>query len=208
MLQITKYCIAEKGQVYLNGNPCLAEPAASLEQLITALQGQFKITHPRFGKMDRLSQLGFSIADILLQDTKLAEKHDPYKLGIVLSNSASSLDTDLKYWESVSGIPSPGLFVYTLPNIVLAEISIKNNFKGENYFFISERIDSHLLFCHISEMLANNRLQACIGGWVEVLNNEYKAFMFLAEQKEADALMEFTEENISIIYNTIPLWNS
>jgi len=208
MLQITRYCKAESGQATLNGSQCLPIPSSSLEELVAALVQQNHVVHPRFGKMDRLSQLGFTIAEIVLQGTNLAAKHEPHKVGVVLSNSASSLDTDMKFWESTSNIPSPSLFVYTLPNIVLAEICIKNNFKGENYFFVSEKMDAHLLFCHISEMLTNNRVDACLGGWVEVFENSYNAFVFLVEKSPAKETVEFTEENILNIYNTTPLWNN
>jgi hypothetical protein len=208
MLRITKYCSASNGQAYLNGEPCLGSSVINMELLIEALVQKYKITHPRFGKMDRLAQLGFTIADVVLQDTHLADTHDPFKLGMVLSNSASSLDTDVKYWESTSSIPSPALFVYTLPNIVLAEISIKNKFKGENYFFISEKPDFHFLHSYISEMFENKRLEACLSGWVEVLENNYNAFLFLIEEKQNENFSEFTEENITTIYNKTLQWNS
>lgn len=207
MLRITKYCSASYGQAYLNGEQCLGTSVKNMELLIEALVQKYNVTHPRFGKMDRLSQLGFTIADIVLQDTNLAETHDPFKLGMVLSNSASSLDTDQKYWESVSQIPSPALFVYTLPNIVLAEISIKNKFKGENYFFISEKPDCHFLHTYISELLENKRLEACLSGWVEVLGDNYKAFLFLVEEKQDENFLEFTEENITTIIKTLQ-WNN
>ncbi len=200
MLLISGYCNASNGQAYLNGEPCLDSPVKNLESLIEALIQKYKVTHPRFGKMDRLSQLGFTIADMILQNTHLADTHDPFKLGMVLSNSSSSLDTDIKYWESTSGIPSPALFVYTLPNIVLAEISIKNKFKGENYFFISEKPDFNLLHTYITEMFISKRLEACLGGWVEVLENNFDAFLFLVEEKQHANMLEFTEENITTIY--------
>lgn len=207
MLKITGYCTALNGQAFLNGKPCLDNSVDSFKEMIDELVIKYKITHPRFGKMDRLSQLGFTIADLVLQGTGLTEIHEPFKLGIVLSNSSSSLDTDLKYWESTANIPSPSLFVYTLPNIVLAEICIKNNFKGENFFFVSEKPDFKLLYSTISEMLSN-RLDACLGGWVEVLGESYEAFIFLAEHGQDDPTHEFTEENIKNIYNTTPLWNN
>jgi hypothetical protein len=68
--------------------------------------------------------------------------NDPYATGIVLSNSNASLDADIKYYDSVANIPSPALFVYTLPNIVIGEISIKHSFKGENAFFIFDSFDA------------------------------------------------------------------
>ena len=208
MLKITTYCKALNGQAFLNGKPCLDSSAVSFKELIDELVRKYKITHPRFGKMDSLSKLGFTVADLVLQGTRLAEIHEPYKLGVVLSNSSSSLDTDLKYLESTAGIPSPSLFVYTLPNIVLAEICIKNNFKGENFFFVSEKPDFKLLYMTINEMLDSNRLDACLGGWTEVLGEEYEAFIFLAEHGLDDPTHEFSEENIQNIYNTTPLWNS
>jgi hypothetical protein len=208
VLKITTYCKAFNGQAFLNGKLCLDASADSFKEMIDELVRKYKITHPRFGKMDSLSQLGFTVADLVLQGTRLAEIHEPYKLGVVLSNSSSSLDTDLKYQESTTGIPSPSLFVYTLPNIVLAEICIKNNFKGENCFFVSEKPDFKLLYMIISEMLDSNRLDACLGGWVEVLDEKYEAFIFLAEHGLDDPTREFTEENIRNIYNATPLWNS
>lgn len=192
----------------MNGFPCLKEPVGTFQQLVDEIVKTKQVSHLRLGKLDHLSQLGFVMSDILLHETKPFEKTYCFKRGIVFGNSVSSLDTDLKYWESTRNIASPALFVYTLPNIVLAEISIKNNFKGESFFFISEKIDVKLLFNTINDFFSTGRLDICLGGWIDVLNGEYDAFVFLAEKEKPETDRELTVENLIKIYNTIPVWSS
>ena len=93
--------------------------------------------------MDSLSKLGWLAAEILLKDSFNKEALSVRKMsGLVFANANSSLDTDIKYYETAKDIASPALFVYTLPNIVIGEICIRHNFKGENAFFISEQFDA------------------------------------------------------------------
>ena len=58
---------------------------------------------------------------------------DHSRTAIVFANRSSSLDTDFKYQESINSqenyFPSPAVFVYTLPNICVGEISIKHQLK-------------------------------------------------------------------------------
>ncbi|CAM6004753.1 unnamed protein product [Sphagnum balticum] len=71
---------------------------------------------------------------------------DAYKvledIAVIVSCAHSSLDTDRRYWESVeAGAPSPSLFVYTLPNVMLGEICIRWGIKGENTCMVSDTFD-------------------------------------------------------------------
>ena len=91
----------------------------------------FAFDYPKFYRMDNLSKLGWLAAEVLFQDVSI-KPYQPEDVGIVLANRSSSLDTDIKYFESVKTIPSPALFVYTLPNIVMGEICIRHVLKGEN----------------------------------------------------------------------------
>ena len=59
----------------------------------------------------------------------------------MICNADASLDTDIKYLATTKELPSPSVFVYTLPNIMIGEICIRNHFKGESFFFISENPD-------------------------------------------------------------------
>jgi hypothetical protein len=145
--------------------------------------------------MDSPSKLGFLTSEVLLNDFPLAEKYAPEEIGVVLFNANSSLDTDKKYFRTVSDIASPSLFVYTLPNIVIGEICIRNKIKGENHFFISKAFDPEL-FCGIVENLfETGAVKACLCGWVDWLDDEYKAWMMLVETGGTAGGKAFTKEN-------------
>src|SRR5580658_10472690 len=59
------------------------------------------VNYPRFYKMDNLSKLGWLAAEILLQDGFQAGDYRAEEIGIVLANANASLDTDLKYFDTV-----------------------------------------------------------------------------------------------------------
>jgi hypothetical protein len=150
--------------------------------------------------MDNLSKLGWLATEVLLQNSFDRGKYKPEDIGIVLSNAHASLDTDIKYYESTRTMASPALFVYTLPNIVIGEISIRNHFKGENAFFITEDFDAGFIEQYVSNLIKNNILQCCICGWVDVLGNQYKATLFLIEQEKSANSVNFTKENLFKIH--------
>ena len=152
--------------------------------------------------MDNLSKLGWLATEILLKDNFNAVACKAEEVGIVLSNANASLDTDIKYYETAKDIASPALFVYTLPNIVIGEISIRHHFKGENAFFISEKFDAEFIEQYVSGLLNNNILQCCICGWVELLEDQYKAVLFLVENEPGSPKKLFTKENLNKIYQS------
>jgi hypothetical protein len=122
------------------------------------------------------------------------------QVGVVLSNASSSLDTDIKYLETTKDIASPALFVYTLPNIVIGEICIRHQFKGENAFFIFDEFDAAFIEQYVSNLINNNNLQCCICGWVDILDETYKTVLFLVEKNKTPDSKLFIQENINKIY--------
>jgi hypothetical protein len=138
--------------------------------------------YPKFYKMDHLSKLGWLAAEVLLKDSFDKVKYAPEDVGLVFMNASASLDADIKYYDSTKEIASPALFVYTLPNIVIGEISIRHNFKGENAFFIFEKFDPDFLSGYVSDLFENDIVQVCICGWIEVLGEAYKAVLYLVEK--------------------------
>lgn len=150
--------------------------------------------------MDNLSKLGWLTAEILLKDSFRAGKYQPEAIGVVLANASSSLDTDIKYYETAKDIASPALFVYTLPNIVIGEICIRHHFTGETAFFIFDAFDAAFIEQYVSNLFNNNILQCCICGWVELLDDQYKAVLFLVEKDKAGQDNLFTKENMNKTY--------
>ncbi|HMK27742.1 MAG TPA: hypothetical protein VK483_17045 [Chitinophagaceae bacterium] len=197
---ITASCIISDHVVYKNGSPLFENKDASPADFLLSVYRHFEINYPKFYKMDNLSKLGWLATEILLKDSSFKSKYSPEAIGVVLSNASSSLDTDIKYYDSVKEIPSPSLFVYTLPNIVIGEICIRHNIKGENAFFVFDDFNAVFIENYVSNLINNNILQSCICGWVELLDDQYKSVLFLVEKERSGQSILFTKENINKIY--------
>ena len=175
-----------------------AANADSIQSFLLSAYQYLKIDYPKFYKMDNLSKLGFLASEVLLKDENLKVNQD--KIGIVLTNANSSLDADEKYFQSIKEMASPALFVYTLPNIVMGEICIRNKFKGENSFFVFDTFNAKFLAQYVGELFNNNIIQLCIAGWVDVLDENYKAVLFLISKNKAENALLFNEDNMNTIF--------
>jgi len=197
---ITSYCTIAKGIISKNGQQVFAQDGDIAAFLLAAYQ-HLQLNYPKFYKMDNLSKLGWLAAEVLLKDSFDKAAYQPEDTAVILANANSSLDDDLKYWDSIKDGASPSLFVYTLPNIVIGEICIRNHFKGEQALYIQPDYDAEFIAKQVSYLLDNNIQQACICGWVDVFEQDYKAVLFLIEKKKTDASVEFSAEQMSEIFN-------
>ena len=197
---ITSYCTIAKGIISKNGQQVFAQDGDIAAFLLAANQ-HLQQNYTKFYKMDNLSKLGWLAAEVLLKDSFDKAAYQPEDTAVILANANSSLDDDLKYWDSIKDGASPSLFVYTLPNIVIGEICIRNHFKGEQALYIQPDYDAEFIAKQVSYLLDNNIQQACICGWVDVFEQDYKAVLFLIEKKKTDASIEFSAEQMSEIFN-------
>ena len=173
-----------------------------LPDFLLSIYKYLDLKYVRFYKMDNLSKLGWLASEVLLKDSFLAEKYRPDETGLVLSNASSSLDTDLTYSKTIKEIPSPSVFVYTLPNIMIGEICIRNHFTGETAFFIFEHFDAGFVEHYVNNLMNMHHLQACICGWVELMENDYKAVLFLVEKEKGAQANLFTKQNMDKIFQS------
>jgi hypothetical protein len=199
---ITSYCTISQEVVYKNEVPVFENRGADLPAFLLSAYQHFELNYPKFYKMDNLSKLGWLATEVLLKGSTIKE-YAPETVGLVLTNANASLDSDKKYMKSVADIPSPALFVYTLPNIMTGEICIRNNFKGEDAFFIFEKFDAAFIELYVNNLLTNNILKACICGWVDVLGDNYKAVLFLVEKVVSDKPILFTRDNLDNIFDNL-----
>lgn len=197
---ITGTCSISNNKAFLNGNQVFAVSAKILDELLPAIYQHFQFSYPKFHKMDNLSKLGWLAAELLLKDFDKSNYHSE-QVGTVLANANSSLDMDLKYYDSIKDVPSPSLFVYTLPNIVAGEICIRHNFKGENAFFVQPQFDTGFMQQQVNYLLDKNILEACICGWIDVLGQDYHATLFLVEKVKKQNAERFSAESMEVIFN-------
>jgi len=196
---IIAHCQIINSTVYKNGEQLFKSWATNAQDVFTEIYQHLNLNYPKFYKMDGISKLGWLASEILLQGNGNIKQAKPPDVGLMLANTNASLDTDIKYLQTVHDFASPGLFVYTLPNIVAGEICIRNNFKGENAFFIFDEFNAAFTEQYVNYLLDNNILEFCICGWIEVLKESYKAVLFLAGKTPTGSL--FSKENMNDIFN-------
>lgn len=197
---IHSYCGIKNNTILLNGNPVFSSTTDSFPDFIKEASVSLQTDYPRLFKMDNLSKLAFLAADVLLN--KNPEKNQ--NTAILFSNRASSLDTDRKHQESITDkehyYPSPSVFVYTLPNICIGEISIKHQLLSENSFFIFERFNAEHLYIHASQLLKTKKADQVLCGWIDFDNEAYEAFLYLVSENGST---EHNTEEINRIYKTL-----
>ena len=203
MPYINSWCRIRRNIIVANGQTVWEDPGADVSTFLTNAYRRLDIGYPKFYKMDRLSQLGFLAAEILLHDRFDKNEYPAEAVAVVLANAHSSLDTDVRYQQSMSVIPSPALFVYTLPNIVIGEICIRHQLKGENTFFVFEQYDIPFLNDYINQLLEQNNAQAVIGGWVDIFQDQYEAFLYLVEKKQIPGSIIHNQQTISDLYGIV-----
>lgn len=196
---ITSSCIIRRQTVVKNSAVVFTAEAAELPVFLRSLYDRYNGQYPKFHKMDLLSKLGWAATEILLQDMPI-DGYQPEETGVILANKSSSLDTDERYFETVREIASPALFVYTLPNIVIGEISIRHGFKGENAFFVTDEFDVELITGYVQQLFSTGAVNACICGWVEQYHDQYEAAFFLVEKNSRGIALPFDAENIKKLY--------
>lgn len=200
MQHITTYCSIAKGIAAKDGNELFNDQLSGTQDFFLSLYKGLQSDYPKFYKMDNLCKLGFLASEILLQGRDVKQLYGATGIGIVLSNANASLDADIAYFDSVKNIPSPALFVYTLPNIVIGEISIRYGLKGENAFFVSEGFDADLLEFYVNDLFKRGRIQCCIAGWVEFLGDSYHAVLYLVENSSSERSLPWKIDHIKKIY--------
>ncbi len=202
---ITKYCSIKNNK--LVNSEAYNFSGQDTDDYNTFIKSAFKDCgqkYMKFYKMDKLSKLAFVAAENLFMNNDFLNKYEKEDIGIIISNSYSSLETDNNYFETIKDkenyFPSPAIFVYTLPNILIGEICIKNKIKGEGTFFVSEEFNPVESVNYIKELFKNNDIQACISGWVDFIDDEnYHALLYLTEKTGKNESLEFNEDNLNMI---------
>ena len=186
----------------MNGDLLFKDESEEFPTFIKSAYKFLKTDYSKFFKMDNLSKLSFLAADVLLKNENLNDEEN--NIALIFSNRASSLDTDRKHQAAIENIeeyfPSPAVFVYTLPNICLGEISIKHRLYSENSFFIFDRFNAEHLQLYANSLLQSGKAEKVLCGWVDFDENSYEAFLYLVEKQGE---IEHNTEEITTLYNTL-----
>jgi len=197
---IHSFCTIQNNQVQRNGELIFKSDSADFSEFSKKVYHNFKISYPKFFKMDNLSKLAFIGAELLLNS--VIDTAEENNIALLFANKSASLDTDVKYQKSISDsgnyFPSPAVFVYTLPNICIGEIAIKNQLKSENSFFIFEAFNSEFMMQYANVLINTKKSDKVLCGWVDYFNEEYKAFLYLVTK---EGTTKHNKNNIDKAFN-------
>lgn len=194
---ISKYCIIKPNEVFVDGKLEFSnQEQEGFGAFMKSIYKHKEVKYPKYFKMDNLCKVAFIASEIILKGNDHIKELDPTKVGVIIQNSHSSIDTDTKYNETIKDksnyFPSPAVFVYTLPNVMIGEICIRNKFQGENTCFIAKEFNPEFVTDYVNDLLDSGKLDACITGWSDYIDGEYNAMLFLVEKSK-----ENKKDNIS-----------
>lgn len=199
-MQIINHCKISNGEISDGNGLVFASEEVHLKHFLKEYYKSGGILYSKFYKMDEQCKLAFIATEVLLRNFARGEYKDE-EIAIVLANSESTLATDRSFWNSTDTIASPALFVYTLPNIMIGEMAIRNKIKGENFFFISEGYDAQLLYQQTELVFLNTSTRIAIVGWVNYENEKsYCAKLFLVS-KSNEGIDTFNIDNLINLNN-------
>lgn len=185
------YVVLNQGYVSVNGREL--EHEASGNALLTELYRNHIADWPKFFKMDTLSKAGFVASELLIKELgeqRLGSEEFAQGRAIVLFGATASLCADRNYQETIRDkdnyYPSPALFVYTLPNIVTGEIAIRNHWRGETSFYVTEAPDAAQMAFHLTCAFQDQATDSILAGWVDSSrNDDFQAFMTVVRREDA-----------------------
>lgn len=162
-------------------------------------------SYPKFYKMDVLCQWAWLAAETLLAQggDAVYEGLDKEKIAVVLQTHDGCLEVDKKYLATLDAIPSPALFVYTLPNIMLGEVCIRHGFKGEQLCMAEGAANMTELYFAVRNLLQAPYTQACLCGWINATGAEVDICLYWVTK--AGNGIEFYIDNIQQFYNNIAI---
>lgn len=185
-LHIQSYCKIKDNTVTLDGNVVFKDNADDLKSFLKSTYKHLNLKYGKFFKMDSLSKIAFLASEFIFNKSQIDRKSDT--IAIVFSNNASSLETDRKHQKSIDNaddyFPSPTIFVYTLPNIGIGEISIRHQLKSENAFFVFNNYNAEFHYTYENSLIQSKKADAVLGGWINVDDDKnYEAFVYLVSKK-------------------------
>lgn len=198
-LYIKSHCKIKNNELFFNGKSIFKDnESTDLKSFLKSGYKFLDLKYGKFFKMDSLSKLTFLASEIIFQNTEINTKN----IALVFSNNASSLETDRKHQKSIDNLddyfPSPAIFVYTLPNIGIGEVSIRHQLKSENAFFVFNKYNADFHTVYESSLINSAKAEAVLSGWTNVDNDvNYEAFVYLVGKK---GIIEHNKNTLNQIY--------
>lgn len=172
---VLRTVLVESSRILLNDKEVYSSDSGDFQDFIRSAFKTVCAPNMKFYKMDSLSKLGYVASEVLLDGIEYGEED----CGLILSGVYGSLDTDIRHQQIIDtetdASASPAVFVYTLPNVVEGEISIRHHIKGENTWFWSDDMTLSDVREYAELSMSAQDMKYCIVGHIDFLNGRYFA---------------------------------
>lgn len=172
---VLRTVLVESGRILLDDKVVYSSESGDFQDFIRSAFKTVCAPNMKFYKMDSLSKLGYVASEVLLDGIEYGEED----CGLILSGVYGSLDTDIRHQQIIDSetdaSASPAVFVYTLPNVVEGEISIRHHIKGENTWFWSDDRTLSDVREYAALSMSAQDMKYCIVGHIDFLNGRYFA---------------------------------
>lgn len=172
---VLRTVLVESSRILLNDKEVYSSESDDFQDFIRSAFKTVCAPNMKFYKMDSLSKLGYVASEVLLDGIEYGEED----CGLILSGVYGSLDTDIRHQQIIDtetdASASPAVFVYTLPNVVEGEISIRHHIKGENTWFWSDDRTLSDMREYAALSMSAQDMKYCIVGHIDFLNGRYFA---------------------------------
>ncbi|MBS1588532.1 MAG: hypothetical protein JST52_02850 [Bacteroidetes bacterium] len=172
-----------------------------LTQDITSAEALFRsqaFNYAKFFKMDQLCKWAWLGTELLLHQND--QSYNKNQISVVFATAEGCIEVDKRYRQSMTTIPSPALFVYTLNNIMLGEVCIRHGFKGEQACLSSKEFDADELFFWASDLLTHRGMDACLLGWINITENNPDLCLFWVTHSGKGH--PFSKQSLQQLYST------
>ena len=134
---------------------------------ITRLYKECLSDDARYYKMDLFSRLAYVGTGLLAKDNLAGCA--PEDIGLLIFTKNGSVLADRKHLSTFSQeyYPSPAIFINTLPNVVLGEIAVTHQIKGETTLVMLSGENTELMENILAATLNATQPSALITGWVD-----------------------------------------
>ncbi|SMC34683.1 hypothetical protein [Moheibacter sediminis] len=194
---IKSYCQITNNKIICDDEVILERNnSESIDEFLKRIYQKSEANYPKYHKMDLLCKATFLAAEFISKKENIYET----ETALVFSNHSSSMISDEKHALSIYGeesTASPAVFVYTLPNIALGEMSIRHKLLSENVFFIFDKFTPEFLVPYAEQNLNDKKSDLVLAGWAEIDENDADVFLYLVSKEGA---LEHNEENLNNLY--------
>lgn len=201
MSRIIHYCRITNDGVVLDGEKLLSFESADTAENLLALYRYIAQDYPKFYKMDLMSKTSFLGVELLKSSCRALASAPEDAVALLFANSESSSETDTRFRDSyeIERLPGPSLFVYTLPNVALGEISIRNKWYGEHMFAVFPNF-APAYFADHGELLLADGAEWVIGGWVNVKNGPDALIFVMDKVEDGEGPVSRPDERLGKLY--------